>query len=277
METGEKISLLLEQMRLTLLIRDFSTLQILSKKIIPKILDQHPEKKIAYYRVMVSLSLFLSDFISCTRHLFMIFEEYAKDGKYSDLRQDIAMKISLCIVLATFNNEQHDLLNRICLNELIVDIVPSSYKEALLAFRDTVLIISPGFLEDMSYNDIVDTFLAGNQTLHVSKILSERIVEHNIRIVSLYYERVTLNRLGELISSNMVSEENLAEKYVCRLVANKTLWAKIDRVSGIVVFKRRPTTSQVLNEWKTNVENVLRNVVHACHLISKDEILNDIA
>lgn len=177
METEEKISFLLEQMRLVLMLGDFTTLQILSKKILHKTLDPFPQKKIAWFKIMVSLSLHLSEFISCTHHLFMIFEELKNLGDSErEESRNIAMKIALSVVLAPYDNEQSDFLNRICLDESICEFLPYSYKDALSAFQRNVLITSEVFLEELSENTLGDEF--SSRSLAIRDILRERIIEH---------------------------------------------------------------------------------------------------
>lgn len=87
---------------------------------------------------------------------------------------------------------------------------------------------------------------------------------------------MTLPRLSTLISPSGGPDEKAAEKYLCKLVNNKTVWAKIDRVSEIVVFKRKPSTEMVLNDWKISIEKVLQKLVHVSHLISKEKAAEEI-
>eukprot|EP00275_Glaucocystis_incrassata_P000975 EC121361.1.p1 GENE.EC121361.1~~EC121361.1.p1 ORF type:complete len:140 (+),score=13.00 EC121361.1:59-478(+) len=63
-------------------------------------------------------------------------------------------------------------------------------------------------------------------------VLSKRVVEHNIRIISNYYGRITASRLAQLLD---LSAED-TEKNVSEMVASKSLYARIDRPAGIVSF-----------------------------------------
>ena len=70
------------------------------------------------------------------------------------------------------------------------------------------------------------------------KDLKNRVVEHNIRIMAKYYKRVTLQRMAKLLS--LSSDET--EEMLTNLVVNKTIWAKVDRLEGVVNFKSFKTS-----------------------------------
>jgi len=64
--------------------------------------------------------------------------------------------------------------------------------------------------------------------------LKNRIVEHNIRVMSKYYTRLTLSRMSQLLAlSPQESESFLAD-----MVAAGVVEAKIDRLEGVVNFSR---------------------------------------
>lgn len=62
--------------------------------------------------------------------------------------------------------------------------------------------------------------------------LHKRVVEHNIRVISTYYTRVTMVRLSELLE--LKQEE--AETFVCDLMSKKSIFAKIDRPKGMTII-----------------------------------------
>jgi len=104
------------------------------------------------------------------------------------------------------------------------------------------------------------------------KVLHDCTVNHNIRIISRYYTRVTLLRLETLLDLNAAD----AESYLSKLVADKNIYAKIDRVAGIVTFvpPREPSTN--LNEWSQNISSLLNLVERTCHIINKENMLHKV-
>ncbi|KAL2337625.1 hypothetical protein Fmac_012071 [Flemingia macrophylla] len=64
----------------------------------------------------------------------------------------------------------------------------------------------------------------------VAKDLRQRVIEHNILVVSKYYARITLKRLAELLCLSVRE----AEKHLLDMVVSKALVAKIDRSIAMI-------------------------------------------
>jgi len=100
--------------------------------------------------------------------------------------------------------------------------------------------------------------------------LHNRVVEHNIRTISRYYTLITLPRLSQLL--DLPPPE--AEKFLCRLVVSKMIYAKIDRPAGMISFLRVKNKETKLNEWSNDVGKLLGLVENISHLISKEYAVN---
>ena len=77
MELGAKLDFLLDQMRLALLIQDFTRTQIISRKINVKFFDGTPEmdaRKVNYYEMMIQLALHDAKYIDCANYYLHLFE-----------------------------------------------------------------------------------------------------------------------------------------------------------------------------------------------------------
>lgn len=75
----------------------------------------------------------------------------------------------------------------------------------------------------------------------------------NVRVVSQYYTRIRLSRLTTLLDlTAQQTEETLA-----RLVVSKTVWARIDRPTGIVNFTPRQSAEDVMNDWSSDMQRLL--------------------
>ena len=59
------------------------------------------------------------------------------------------------------------------------------------------------------------------------------LVQHNIRIISLYYGELSLNRISELINV----ERDYCEEELCTLNNRKVVSCRIDRIDGLIDFK----------------------------------------
>ena len=47
------------------------------------------------------------------------------------------------------------------------------------------------------------------------------------------------------------------EETLCRLVVSKTIWARIDRPSGIINFRKEQTAEDVMNDWSSDMQRLL--------------------
>ena len=65
-----------------------------------------------------------------------------------------------------------------------------------------------------------------------------------------------------------------AEEFLSHLVTNKTIFARIDRPAGIVVFRQAKDPSEVLNEWSSSLTSLMGLVSKTTHLINKEEMVH---
>lgn len=75
---------------------------------------------------------------------------------------------------------------------------------------------------------------------------------------------------------------DLAEKELCDMVVKKTgVAAKINRMQGIVVFKRggdgalQKSANEALNEWNFDVREMLDKIEQTCHLINREKVVHN--
>lgn len=94
-----------------------------------------------------------------------------------------------------------------------------------------------------------------------------------MRIIAKYYTHINLKRMAELLDLT----EGETEEYLSRLVNNGTLKAKTDRPSGVIYFSSKKSASEVLNEWAYGLNELMSLVNKTCHLINKEECINNVA
>lgn len=103
-------------------------------------------------------------------------------------------------------------------------------------------------------------------------LLRSRCSEHDIMVVARFYTRIPLKRLAELVSLT----EKHTEEFIMTMVTNKTLYAKMDRVDGLVVFEARKNTTEVVASWNEAVERSVALLDKASHLITKERMLHNL-
>ena len=102
-------------------------------------------------------------------------------------------------------------------------------------------------------------------------ICSPKLTQQNIRVIAQYYTRITLPRLTELLDLSA----SATEKTICKLVTDKTIYARIDRPRGIVTFKRTANVSDTLNAWSGDLSKMLGLVEKTSHLVSKEYAMHE--
>lgn len=88
----------------------------------------------------------------------------------------------------------------------------------------------------------------------------------NIRVISLYYTRITISRLAELLDLPV----DQAETSLADLVISGTVYAKIDRPAGVVSFAPKTSDSDKLNAWSGDMQKLLDYVETTSHLIHRE-------
>ncbi len=279
MDRREKAEFILEQMRLNYERNDLAKMAIVSKKINTKLFDnvKHSDLKLRYYDLMISYALREDKFLDICKYNREIYNTDSikqDEGK----KKEVLRNIVVFCALAKYDNEQSDLMARVeAMEEL--ESVPE-HKNLLKCFTTPELMRWPG-IESLygpmlrqspvfSTTQPTDDTSNGNGVVrdgnHRWEELHKRVVEHNIRVISHYYTRITLRRLSELLDlSPAQSESSLAA-----LVSSGTIFAKMDRPAGLVNFEKRKSNADVLNAWSGDMNKLMSTVEKVTHLVEKE-------
>lgn len=189
-----------------------------------------------------------------------------------DRRQRMMTFACLYCILAPYDNEQQDMMLKLDKNKLLEEI--SMYKELLRLFMCKELIDFES-IENVYGKELLSFDIFDQSTAHGKKCwveLKNRVIEHNIRIISNYYTRTTLKRMSELLKLSDAE----AEEFISNMANNNTLNVKIDRPSGIINFSTKKSASDVLNDWAFGINELMSLVNKTCHLINREECINSV-
>jgi 26S proteasome regulatory subunit N5 len=293
MAKTEKIAFILEQVRLCLDCKDYVRAQILSRKISPRVFNVDPSKekkkpkegdsliekapadipsllelKRIYYELMIRYYTHNNEYLEICRSYKSIYE-------IPSIRENTAQwipvlrKICWYLVLAPHDPMQSSLLNA-TLEDKNLSEIPNF--RLLLKQLVTMEVIDWTSLWNM-YKDEFENeknMLGGSLGDKAAEDLRQRIIEHNILVVSKYYSRITLKRLAELLCLSIQD----AEKHISEMVVSKALVSKIDRPMGVVCFQVAKDSNDILNSWATNLETLLELVEKSCHQIHKETMVH---
>jgi 26S proteasome regulatory subunit N5 len=189
----------------------------------------------------------------------------------------VLQRVIYYVILAPYDNEQHDLLQRI-FRDTRNSQVPME-AELLRLFTVHELMrwpeVATKFGPHLCATDVFDATAAqsDDEKAHQRwQDLRKRVIEHNVRVVAKYYTRIQMGRLTELLDLT----EDETEKYISDLVTSKTVFAKIDRPARIVSFAKPRDADDVLNEWSHNMKSLLGLLERIDHLITKEEMMASI-
>ncbi|KAF9927413.1 26S proteasome non-ATPase regulatory subunit 12 [Linnemannia zychae] len=273
MEKREKTDFILEQMRLCLLKRDYVRANIISKKINIRYFKDTDvqDLKLRFYNLMIEYSLHENEYLNVCKYYRQIYDTPIIKADPAKARKAVE-NAALFVVLAPFDNEQSDLIQRVYIETEEVD--SPVYRDLLKCFITAELMrwsmIEQIYGPTLGQNDAL---ISGDEASRKRlKELHNRVIEHNIRVIAKYYTRITTKRLTQLLDL----PDKDCEEFLSKLVVSKTIYAKIDRPAGIVSFAKTKHPNEVLNEWSQNINGLLGLIEKTCHLITKEEIIHSI-
>eukprot|EP01098_Paradermamoeba_levis_P016114 TRINITY_DN849_c0_g1_i1.p1 TRINITY_DN849_c0_g1~~TRINITY_DN849_c0_g1_i1.p1 ORF type:complete len:223 (-),score=85.02 TRINITY_DN849_c0_g1_i1:209-877(-) len=182
-------------------------------------------------------------------------------------RSEALTMIAVHLILSPFDPEQHDSILRVYEDKNLQEL--PQYR-VLLKYFLTQELIQWSKLEALYRGDLsaLSIFKEGSGK-KLWEELRKRVVEHNIRVVAQYYNRITFKRFSELL--DLPAKET--EKFLSDLVTSKSVYAKIDRPKGVVVFNKPLDAAEVLNDWSNNITNLLDLMEKTCHLIERENMI----
>ncbi|KAF4371649.1 hypothetical protein F8388_008589 [Cannabis sativa] len=245
MAKTEKIAFILEQVRLCLDRQDYVRAQILSRKISPRVFDVDISKekkkpkegdgvveeapadipsllelKRIYYELMIRYYSHNNDYLEICRCYKAIYEIPAVKENPSDWIP-ILRKICWYLVLAPHDPMQSSLLNSTLEDKNLSEL--SNFR-LLLKQLVTMEVVQWTALWN-SYKDEFENeknMLGGSLGDKAAEDLKQRVIEHNILVVSKYYARITLKRLAELLCLSIQKLLDLVEKS-CHQIHKETM------------------------------------------------------
>jgi len=292
MERKEKCEFILEQMRFCLANKDLIRAQIISKKIQTRYFNDNKDDvevqklKLKYYRLMVELKSREQNFLEVANF-------------YQNMLQtDIILKnevervngtkaVLLYCLLAEYAPDQVTLLHSTYNLTTIEDDLPD-YKKLANLFITPELISWTDLCNKYEANLKQDSNLTMTEADKVNRescsslgkiilfpdeetwaTFKSRVVEYNLRIVSKYYKKISTERLCQLLCL----DDSTIEKTIARLVNKGMIHCKIDRLAGIIDFTKAEQPREVLNNWSSQLDNLMVLVDQTTHLISKEYML----
>ncbi|EPE08089.1 26s proteasome regulatory subunit rpn5 [Ophiostoma piceae UAMH 11346] len=249
--------------------------------------DDVTDLKLRYYEQQVILAKHEDKYLDVCKHFRQVLDTEAVENDPAKLRP-VLRRIIYFVILAPYDNEQNDLLERIARDARNAQLVAKDAEllklftvQELMRWPEVAKFFGPHLCEsdvfdaeeeedDDDDDDEVDP--DSGKAFKRWQDLRKRVIEHNVRVVSKYYTRIRMGRLTQLLDLT----EDETEKYISELVTSKTIYAKIDRPARIVNFAKPRDADDILNDWSYDMKSLLGLLERIDHLITKEEMMAQI-
>lgn len=266
MDRRERIALILDQIRLNLLTKCPDIAHIFATRIKPTAFTgvEYNRLKFKYYGLRIQIDRDRNN-LETSKHFQAVLDTV--EMRQSSKRKKLLTFAILYCVLNVYTVEQYNMM--VCLMK------HQFAEEVPVAVNILRLMLST---ELISWNLFCDTFKIELEKLTMFNVgnkhgircwreLIFRIIEHNIRIISMYYIRITMKRISELLE--LTAEK--CEEILCRMIGERLVRAKIDRPAGIVVFDVDRMANEDLNDWLHENAAIMKNVQQIVCCINADK------
>jgi len=244
---------------------------LIAKKVKPTNLnkDEFQDLKIRYYDLMIEFNTMKNNHLECSTCYESYFRTKSILEDEAKWKQALARSVFFA-ALSLWDHDVEELVLRLKNEKLIVKL--PSFQALLECLTTRELISWPLQKQEEDWKTFLGELLEGEGGEERMKTLHTRIIQHNIRVVSAFYTRITSARLAELLHL----DEDTTERSLSEMVSNKQLYAKIDRCDAKITFKKKQTANQILSEWAGDISQLLGLVEKTCHLINKENMVHGI-
>lgn len=280
----EKLSILIHQLELALEVGDANLVQVTSRKINHRAIGKDDTKDIkkAYFRLMLQHYAAHSQYLimaRCWHELFLT--ESDEDQKLEALSSVVV----LCLIAphqslkdvedaaecCAFSPKSMQASRAQWLKELEA---MKRVEEELHGLHTLVSHFNTVELIRDKVQPAVDE-ISGHHPQLASfperrKELASRLSEHDLLVVAKYYSRIHIADLADLVGLSA----QRTEEFMMELVQTKSLYAKIDRIEGLVVFQRTRNPTEVVSHWNEGVQKMVELVERTSHLVVKERMMH---
>lgn len=114
--------------------------------------------------------------------------------------------------------------------------------------------------------------LATERIATLTALLHVRVMQHNIRVIAGYYQRISMARMAALLGLG----ESELEEQMAELASSSDIYLRIDRPNGVVSFTPPARVDDTLNAWSSDVSRLLGIMEATSHLISRENMVHKV-
>jgi len=260
----EKVEFLLEQIRLTLEKKDYVRAHIVANKVNRKVLGEEgmEDEKVRFFTLMLEYHQHQEDAFELAKDYHQIYSTITVQNNEENWKLALTNTV-VFLVLSAYTSEQQDMMNRINLDPKLKKI--PECKETLKLFLKKEIIAYPT-PHQSALESLPSVRRSSADDEAWPKVFRTRVVQHNVRIAALYYDRIEGRRLAEILGL----EHAALEQEISKMVSDGSVYAKIDRPNDVIRFKARKSPEEILSDWGADIKHLLNLVESTTHLIHKE-------
>ncbi|KAL7718918.1 26S proteasome non-ATPase regulatory subunit [Entamoeba marina] len=287
LDRKERMDFLLVQLRLALECKDYLRSMLLSNKVNRTTLQSEGFEalRLEFCRLMVKYYTNEGNYLENCRMCFIAYETLSSLNEEKRLEvnsnkflalsefcinESVALRLStMYLICAKYCPEKKDLMNR--LKDIrLMETLPL-YLDVLQRFLTDEVIDSKRLIE--LYGGLYQNECLIHMQIELEEIQKQlllQVTHHNIRVIAKYYQNITISRFAQLLC---ITEEEL-EKQICVLVNAKHIYAKINRLDGVISFIKTKDPREVLGVWADDIDQLLTLVNDTCFLIETEKMVH---
>uniref|UniRef100_A0A915MW10 PCI domain-containing protein n=1 Tax=Meloidogyne javanica TaxID=6303 RepID=A0A915MW10_MELJA len=294
MEITEKVKFLLHQMRLSIQKEQYTRATIISRKISDKFFDREGDEielmKLEFYKYMIQIGLNDESYLDVCKHFLSIFKT-PKSAEDPHTHLELLKCIVFYLLLSPHDCEKWDLLQRIKgMRELEKlpqhkGLLKLFIRQELIFWKETIegeyskILFGEKATDEKMAVDGVASLMPNLEVFPMSKPegikrkerLHDCVGEHNVRMISKYYTRISFQQMAKLLEFNIEQMET----FVCKLIVEGVIPdAKIHRPSQIIYLSPKLSTVEILDQWGSNIHKLTSTINKVAHLIVKEEMVH---
>jgi 26S proteasome regulatory subunit N5 len=294
LERSYKVDYILFQIRILLKKGDYIRTLIVSNKINRKHLnDDGLEKlKVEFYELMIRYYIHEEKFIEvskCYKILYDFLKEIetkanlmndsdsgknCRDILNSQNRKLIFINYVMFLAICPPELETKNMFNELNLfYKKDLEENPEMLSVVKKRLSDDLVFIDNNFLNQFSSYPIFVKHDIDNPNAEKHFVLFRKYwIQHNIVIYGKYFSQIRLDRMSAMIGIN----KNEFEAEVADMVINNYIYAKINRISSTVNFRKKQDANDKLNDLNFDLATMLDKIENTCHLIHKENLKYEI-
>jgi len=115
------------------------------------------------------------------------------------------------------------------------------------------------------FRDLNQYYINGKENF---RLFRKYFIQYDLIVLQKFFSQISMTRISEHIG---IDHEEV-EKELCDMVNNGYIYAKINRIQGIVSFRKKQIHEDKINNINTDLTKMLDILERTCHLIHKENL-----